>query len=665
MAMNRREFLRLARCAASSLYVSHNLSWAFPPAQQAESGGSKRVAILGAGLAGLAAGWELKNAGHEVTILEAQLHPGGRVYTIRQGLSDDLYAEAGAGRIPNTHSITREWVKYFGLELEPFFPADLAEVALLKGKRVKLPVGKPVDMSQVPLDLRPEERKLGLTNLDEHYYGDVMRKVGDGIRENWPAEIARLADISMGDYLRRRGASEDAIHYMLFGFEDDAALDYIRDASSHHTESLAKIKGGNDQLPRAFAAKLSDRIRYGCAVEHIERGESRVRIAYRQSGLLNHLEANVAICTIPFSVLRRIAVTPDWPPEKRKVIESVYYGPVVRTTFQVNRRYWQDEGLNGFGLSDKNFEVWHPTYGKPGHRGLLQAYVYEQYAHQLSGMKENDHIERMIGDMEEVHPGLRLHLETVITKSWENDPWERGAYLVYHVGQQEWYPEICRRVGSVWFAGEHASPWPGWMQGAIFPASRQPERLSLPDLPDLGCQNNYFTQQPPHTNRHFRGDVQVQHGFGLDYAIHMHCFGFDFSKSIAHGVREFTAGKQLVQPHSPPAILNRDVRVVDSHLRDVRRDLFLLEDPFPVLARFLCCRLGVEVSDDLGRQPFLHSHGMQASGGDLLFHRVDTRVGGIGEQLPVAPHQFVGDGHQLAEHLLRRLRDADIIAIRL
>jgi monoamine oxidase len=465
--MNRREFLKLAGSTAGGLYLWSKPSWALPQNVAPRPARAQRVTILGAGLAGLAAGWELKSAGHDVTILEAQLHPGGRVHTIREGLSDELYAEAGAGRVPTTHTITREWVRHFGLELEPFLPTELSEVALLKGKRVKMPVGKPVDMSQVPLDLTPEERRIGLANLDEHYYGELMRKVGDSIREDWPPEMMRLADISMEDFLRQRGASADAIHYMLLGFEEAAALDSLRDANNHLSVSKSKIKGGNDQLPRAFAAKLSDVIRYGCAVEHIERGEGRVRITYRRAGMLDHVEAEAVICTIPFGVLRHVAVTPEWTPEKRKVIDGLYYGPVVRTTYQVSRRYWEDEGLNGFGTSDKNFEVWHPTYGKPGRRGLLQAYFYEDYARRLDELSEGGRVERMIGDMDEVHPGLRQHLETVVTKSWANDPWQKGAYTVYHPGQQQWYPEICKPEGRVWFAGEHASPWPGWMQGAI------------------------------------------------------------------------------------------------------------------------------------------------------------------------------------------------------
>lgn len=467
MPIRRREFIRLAGFAAGGLCLPSELSWALPQNSAERRGSAQRVAILGAGLAGLAAGWELKNKGHDVTILEAQLHPGGRVQTIREGLSEDMYAEAGAGRIPNTHSVTLEWVQHFGLELEPFFPKELSQVELLKGKRVKTRMGTPVDMSQVPLDLTPEERKIGLSNLDEHYYGEFMRKIGGAIRDEWFPEIARLADITVRDFLRRQGASPDAIHYLTFGFDQEAALDFIRDSFNHHTESLTKIKGGNDRLPRAFAAKLSDAIRYGCAVEHIERGEGRVRVAYRRAGMLDHVEAEAVVCTIPYGVLRHIAVRPEWTPEKRKVINGHYYGPCVRATYQVSRRYWEDEGLNGFGTSDKNFEVWHPTYGKPGRRGLLQAYAYEDYAHRLDQLSEGDRIERLTSDMDEVHPGLQQYLETVVVKSWANDPWQRGAYTVYLPGQQEWYPEICKRQGRVWFAGEHASPWPGWMQGAI------------------------------------------------------------------------------------------------------------------------------------------------------------------------------------------------------
>ncbi len=248
-------------------------------------------------------------------------------------------------------------MKHFGLELEPFYPKDHAQIALLKGKRVTLSADKPVDMSQVPLDLTPDERRVGLSSLDEYYYGEMMRKIGGAVREVWPSEVAPLADITMSEFLQRRGASEDAIRYLLWGFEDSAALDYIRDISNHNTGTLSKIKGGNDQLPRAFARKLSDEIRYGCAVEHIERGENRVRIAYRQAGGLDHLEADAVICTIPHSVLRNISVTPEWSPSKRKVIDGLYYGPVQRTTYQVSRRYWEVEGLNGFGSSDKNFEV--------------------------------------------------------------------------------------------------------------------------------------------------------------------------------------------------------------------------------------------------------------------------------------------------------------------
>ncbi len=88
-------------------------------------------------MAGLASAWELKNAGHEVVILEAQLHPGGRVHTIREGLST-ISMPKRAQDVSQYAQHHAEWVNHFGLQLEPFFPHELAQVALLKGKRVFL-----------------------------------------------------------------------------------------------------------------------------------------------------------------------------------------------------------------------------------------------------------------------------------------------------------------------------------------------------------------------------------------------------------------------------------------------------------------------------------------------------------------------------------------------
>src|SRR5829696_724517 len=82
-------------------------------------GPARKVLILGAGMAGLVAAYELSKLGHDVTVLEARTRPGGRVHTLREPFSDGLYAEAGAARIPANHDLTLKYVKEFALPLEP------------------------------------------------------------------------------------------------------------------------------------------------------------------------------------------------------------------------------------------------------------------------------------------------------------------------------------------------------------------------------------------------------------------------------------------------------------------------------------------------------------------------------------------------------------------
>src|SRR5438874_457662 len=125
MSINRRTFLKQGTIALAgvSLAGSRIITATVGP---------KKILIIGAGMAGLSAGYELSQAGHDVTILEARTRPGGRVQTLREPFSDGLYAEAGAARIPDNHNLTLRYVKLFDLPLEPMYPAKLSALKVEK-----------------------------------------------------------------------------------------------------------------------------------------------------------------------------------------------------------------------------------------------------------------------------------------------------------------------------------------------------------------------------------------------------------------------------------------------------------------------------------------------------------------------------------------------------
>src|SRR2546421_12471892 len=122
--LNRRQFLKRGALAAAAVSVLPAKS--FGSSLIHVSGPPKRVLVLGAGLAGMVAGYELSQLGHKVTILEARMRPGGRVHTLREPFSDGLYAEAGAARIPPDHDLTLKYLKLFDVPLEPMYPARLS-----------------------------------------------------------------------------------------------------------------------------------------------------------------------------------------------------------------------------------------------------------------------------------------------------------------------------------------------------------------------------------------------------------------------------------------------------------------------------------------------------------------------------------------------------------
>jgi monoamine oxidase len=133
--VNRRDFLKQSILATTALAISP-LDFPFPLRKRLEKpGAAKKILVAGAGLAGLVAAYELTQAGHDVTVLEARTRPGGRVLTLREQFSDGLYAEAGASRIHATHYLTLKYVRAFGLALAPFYPGQGRFISLNRGKR--------------------------------------------------------------------------------------------------------------------------------------------------------------------------------------------------------------------------------------------------------------------------------------------------------------------------------------------------------------------------------------------------------------------------------------------------------------------------------------------------------------------------------------------------
>ena len=70
-----------------------------------------QVLVLGAGLAGLAAAYELQRAGFGVTVLEARSRPGGRVRTYRDPFADGLYAEMGAEYVDASDAFAHKYCR--------------------------------------------------------------------------------------------------------------------------------------------------------------------------------------------------------------------------------------------------------------------------------------------------------------------------------------------------------------------------------------------------------------------------------------------------------------------------------------------------------------------------------------------------------------------------
>lgn len=478
--MRRRDFLKGTGLAAAALFAPSLSTLALGQKNLERRGAPKRVLVVGAGLAGLSAAYELTQAGHDVTVLEARTRPGGRVHTLRDPFADGLHAEAGAARIPNHHHFTLRYVELFGLALEPFRPLDLPSVYHVRGKRMVVAPGQSVDW---PYELTAEERALGLDGIRQKYVRSMLGELGDVTAPSWPPPevLGKYDPMNRSDFWRSRGASSEAVALLSLGGIDDradtwSALFMLRNQSlNQKLDQYYKIRGGMDLLPRAFALRLAEKIHYAAPVVRIEQSGQGVKVQFLRAGAHHTLTGDRLICAVPFGVQKNIEVAPAFSVEKQRAIEQLPYLSASKIFLQSRRRFWTDQRQSGFATTDLPIgQVWDATYNQPGTRGILQAFPISLHSRRVTEMAERERLEFALQQVELVYPGIREHFEGGVTKCWDEDAWARGASAYYKPGQfSSLLPHVARPEGRIHFAGEHTSVWiDGWMQGALESGNR-------------------------------------------------------------------------------------------------------------------------------------------------------------------------------------------------
>jgi monoamine oxidase len=148
----------------------------------------------------------------------------------------------------------------------------------------------------------------------------------------------------------------------------------------------------------------------------------------------------------------------------------------------VRHRFWADDGLNGFADADFPGEIWHPTFDRPGPRGLLQLFPELAPARILERLPNSERVAAAAEMVDRVSPGLRERLEGGVSKCWAEDPWARGAIVLPGPGQMtQLFPHTATPEGRVHFAGEHTSMFMGWMEGALRSGIRAAQEVNEAD----------------------------------------------------------------------------------------------------------------------------------------------------------------------------------------
>jgi monoamine oxidase len=484
---------------------------ALPPVAS-DRGRGQRVVILGAGIAGLTAGYELSKAGYEVVILEAKSRAGGRSYTVRTGDTieentgtkqvckfdndPDLYLNAGPGRLPYHHTAILHYCTLFDVPLEVYTMMSRANFF----QRDDSWSGHTVPNRRIANDTRgwisdllakcvvkgQLDAELTKSGVDRDQFLSLLTSFGD-VEPGTNKKYDYLGSSRSG-YLVEPGIDSCGRLLKPLTLADLVKSEFwnhrFMQAEEHEWQpTLFQPVGGMDSIWRNGFLKKSNVgkfIRFNTEVmniEHVtEEGKAKVKVAFRPTGgsqTVSSITADWCISTIPLPILAKITRSNNFSKPYKDAIAGVAFAPTVKVGWQTSSRFWETRDQMYGGISyttDPITQIWYPSWAYFKKKGILTgAYNYDDDAIAYGKMTPQKRLAEAIKGAKKLHPDFDKHvpIELGLSIAWQNVPWQLGGWADDWSCDVPIPPVLLKPEGRFWVAGDQVSYLSGWQEGAV------------------------------------------------------------------------------------------------------------------------------------------------------------------------------------------------------